>query len=101
MPTNEVRAESRPRLRSCEAVCPDHRAAAGGGAAAVARRLLGAAMTMATTTMPDPMLPRPYLVSEVAKETPDTFTLTLAPGSGSHEDLFHPGQFSMLWVFGV
>jgi NAD(P)H-flavin reductase len=58
-------------------------------------------MTMATTTMPDPMLPRPYLVSEVAKETPDTFTLTLAPGSDSHEDLFHPGQFSMLWVFGV
>jgi NAD(P)H-flavin reductase len=35
----------------------------------------------------------------VAKETPDTFTLTLeAPNGGNR---FQPGQFSMLWVFGV
>lgn len=58
-------------------------------------------MTMATTFVTDPMLPRPYLVREVAKETPDTFTLTLEPENGANGGLFLPGQFSMLWVFGV
>jgi NAD(P)H-flavin reductase len=56
---------------------------------------------MTITTVTDPMLPRPYLVSQVIKETPDTFTLTLTPGNGATGGLFHPGQFSMLWVFGV
>jgi NAD(P)H-flavin reductase len=37
----------------------------------------------------------------VAKETPDTFTLTLQPESGENGHGFQPGQFSMLWVFGV
>ncbi len=51
--------------------------------------------------MTDPMLPQPYLVQEVSKETPDTFTLKLAPGDGGSGRAFQPGQFSMLWVFGV
>jgi len=58
-------------------------------------------MTMATTTTTDPMLPRPYLVRQVAKETPDIFTLTLEPENDPNGDMFLPGQFSMLWVFGV
>jgi len=51
--------------------------------------------------MTDPMLTTPYLVREVLKETPDTFTLKLAPEEGGNGSSFRPGQFSMLWVFGV
>ena len=57
--------------------------------------------TMATAITSDPMLPQPYSVREVAKETPDTFTLRLEPEEAIKGSLFQPGQFSMLWVFGV
>jgi NAD(P)H-flavin reductase len=56
---------------------------------------------MATTTTRDPMLPVPLRVRQVKKETPDTFSLTLAWNNGSNASRFQPGQFSMLWVFGV
>ena len=56
---------------------------------------------MATITTVDPMLPRPFQLREVFKETPDTFTLKLAPEDSIKETVFQPGQFSMLWVFGV
>jgi len=58
---------------------------------------------MATAVTTDPMLPQPYLVQSVSKETPDTFTLKLAPEekSNGNTSSFRPGQFSMLWVFGV
>ena len=56
---------------------------------------------MATATPIDPMLPHPYSVREVDKETPDTFTLTLEPENPENGSRFQPGQFSMLWVFGV
>jgi len=58
-------------------------------------------MTMATAATTDPMLPQPYSVRQVVKETPDTFTLTLEPSNGAGGSRFQPGQFSMLWVFGV
>jgi NAD(P)H-flavin reductase len=58
-------------------------------------------MTMAVAAKIDPMLPQPYSVREVVKETADTFTLTLEPPNGTGADRFQPGQFSMLWVFGV
>jgi NAD(P)H-flavin reductase len=58
-------------------------------------------MTMATATAIDPMLPQPYAVRQVVKETADTFTLTLEPSNGVGASRFQPGQFSMLWVFGV
>jgi NAD(P)H-flavin reductase len=60
-------------------------------------------MTALTTTSvtSDPMLPLPYVVRQVSKETPDTFALTLEPESGANDSVFRPGQFSMLWVFGV
>jgi NAD(P)H-flavin reductase len=50
---------------------------------------------------PEPMMTQPHSVREVVKETPDTFTLTLQPQNGFHASAFQPGQFSMLWVFGV
>jgi len=56
---------------------------------------------MATAVTTDPMVPHPYLVQAVSKETPDTFTLKLAPEDKANGNSFRPGQFSMLWVFGV
>src|SRR5215470_4775867 len=50
---------------------------------------------------PDPMLPRPYRVQRIRQETPDTFTLELEPESGGQELEFAPGQFNMLYAFGV
>jgi len=47
------------------------------------------------------MLPQPYAVQQVLKETADTFTLTLGQSNGVDANGFQPGQFSMLWVFGV
>lgn len=45
------------------------------------------------------MTPRPFTVERFAKETHDTFTLTLATGNGPFA--FTPGQFNMLYLFGV
>ena len=49
----------------------------------------------------DPMRPEPFEVRHVTKETGDTFTLTLAPVAGAPFRPFAPGQFNMLYVFGV
>jgi NAD(P)H-flavin reductase len=63
---------------------------------------------MATTEPPpanvsvsDPIRPEPFVVRHVTKETADTFTLTLAPVGGARSRPFLPGQFNMLYVFGV
>ena len=56
---------------------------------------------MTTAATNDVMLPQPYSVRQVIKETSDTFTLTLESSNGAGGRRFHPGQFSMLWVFGV
>ena len=47
----------------------------------------------------EPMAPRPFLVQSVLEELPDTFTLTLDPPDGSFA--FRPGQFTMLYAFGI
>lgn len=57
-------------------------------------------MTPPVSSLADPMLPRPLFVRHVTKETHDTFTLALEPSNGEM-CAFRPGQFSMLWVFGV
>lgn len=54
-----------------------------------------------TRKINDPMLPHPYVVEQVSKETSDTFSLSLRSEDGADGTLFKPGQFSMLWVFGV
>ena len=56
---------------------------------------------MAAVVANDPMLPEPHRVRQLIKETPDTFTLTLESSGAAGESPFRPGQFSMLWVFGV
>lgn len=49
----------------------------------------------------DPMLPTPYEVLRFVKETSDVFTLSLRPKSKTALPRFEPGQFNMLYVFGV
>jgi len=49
----------------------------------------------------NPMVPRPYAVHKVRQETSDTFTLELAPEDGGPAMTFAPGQFNMIYAFGV
>lgn len=46
------------------------------------------------------MLTSPWMVDHVRKDTIDTFTMELVPEAGENFD-FLPGQFNMLYVFGV
>ena len=48
----------------------------------------------------DVMVPQTYHVRQVHRETHDTFTLDLEPESGN-VPAFAPGQFNMLYLFGV
>jgi len=50
---------------------------------------------------PDPMLPMPYRIQRVKQETDDTFTLEILPEDSGKGFSFAPGQFNMLYVFGV
>ena len=50
---------------------------------------------------PDPMLPHPWTVIEVLRETADVVTLVLAPGTGAQPMHYQPGQFNMLYAFGA
>lgn len=48
----------------------------------------------------DPMIPRPFRIERVKKELSDTFTMEIVPVDGG-AFRFRPGQFNMLYVFGV
>jgi NAD(P)H-flavin reductase len=49
----------------------------------------------------DPMVPRLFTVQRVIRETYDTVTLQLSESNGSGGFGFAPGQFNMIYVFGV
>jgi NAD(P)H-flavin reductase len=49
---------------------------------------------------PDPFVPQLYRVESVRRELSDTITLELKPIAGRRPP-FQPGQFNMLYVFGV
>lgn len=49
----------------------------------------------------DPLYPYLYRVKKIRHDTYDTFTIDLAPATGGNEFTFLPGQFNMLYVFGV
>lgn len=53
------------------------------------------------TKASDPMVPVPYRIQRMRRELSDTFTVDLAPADGSSKKMFLPGQFNMLYVFGV
>lgn len=48
-----------------------------------------------------PMLPRPYRVVRVRRELPDVSTLWIEPADGAAQPPYIPGQFNMLYAFGV
>ncbi|EQD63555.1 oxidoreductase FAD/NAD(P)-binding domain protein [mine drainage metagenome] len=48
-----------------------------------------------------PWVPLPFSVRERKSETPDTVTIVLAPQNRSRALSFLPGQFNMLYLFGV
>jgi NAD(P)H-flavin reductase len=50
---------------------------------------------------PGPMHPVVYRVAAQHADNDDTFTLTLRPPEGHAAEPFRPGQFNMLYVFGV
>ena len=50
---------------------------------------------------PDPMLPAAHRVLRVREDTHDTWTLDLDPGDGERGFAFAPGQFNMLYAFGI
>jgi len=47
------------------------------------------------------MVPRPYSVRKTWRETADTFSLELVPEDGGPGITFAPGQFNMVYAFGV
>jgi NAD(P)H-flavin reductase len=49
----------------------------------------------------DPILAHPYSIRRIRQETYDTFTLELKPRTSIQARAFAPGQFNMLYVFGV
>lgn len=49
----------------------------------------------------NPMVPALFRVGRVKSETEDTFTLELLPAAATSRISFLPGQFNMLYVFGV
>ncbi|RJQ62938.1 MAG: Ni/Fe hydrogenase subunit gamma [Desulfobacteraceae bacterium] len=49
----------------------------------------------------DPMKPASYRIERLERETKDTFTLELKPVNGISLTAFTPGQFNMLYVFGI
>ncbi len=57
--------------------------------------------SVAGTPEADPCRPVPYRVAEVHVDNDDTFTLELAAPPGHEVTPFKPGQFNMLYVFGV
>lgn len=51
--------------------------------------------------MTDPMTPVTFAIEKVRKESYDTFTIELRPHNGAAPIAYAPGQFNMLYVFGV
>ena len=56
---------------------------------------------MTSVAPPGPMVPVFCRVLKTRQETRDTFTIELEPPAPAQAPLFAPGQFNMLYVFGV
>ncbi len=61
---------------------------------------MAAESACAAASLPDPFVPQIYRVGNCHRELPDTVTLDVAPVAGSRPAV-GPGQFNMLYVFGV
>jgi NAD(P)H-flavin reductase len=60
-----------------------------------------AKVTTGSATPANALTPVPFRVLHSRRETRDTFTLTLEPGEQGGSFEFRPGQFNMLYAFGV
>ncbi len=49
----------------------------------------------------DPMIPKSFFIDQIRQDTHDTFSLKLKASNGSGPFSFRPGQFNMLYVFGI
>ncbi|MCC6552995.1 MAG: FAD/NAD(P)-binding protein [Polyangiaceae bacterium] len=58
-------------------------------------------MTTALPFAPSPLAPAPARIATLRDETANTFTITLEGGAPPGGHRFAPGQFNMLYVFGV
>lgn len=54
-----------------------------------------------SVSVDDPMLPSLYRVERLQWDTRDTFSVELLPESGADIPAFKPGQFNMVYVYGV
>ncbi|MGI9534115.1 MAG: FAD/NAD(P)-binding protein [Thermodesulfobacteriota bacterium] len=54
-----------------------------------------------TVNFNNPWLPKPYRIDRIKRETNDVFTLNLSPKDDIPDIPFEPGQFNMLYVYGV
>jgi NAD(P)H-flavin reductase len=54
-----------------------------------------------STVMPQPMVPAPHRVLRIRRETGDVFTIETQPEADESGFQFAPGQFNMVYVFGV
>jgi len=54
-----------------------------------------------STVMPQPMVPSPHRILKVRRETGDVFTIETQSETGESGLSFAPGQFNMVYVFGV
>ena len=57
--------------------------------------------TVEPMNVQDPMVPSPFVIRRVQKETYDVFTIELEPADDPKDFPFAAGQFNMLYVFGV
>lgn len=55
----------------------------------------------ATAEAVNPMNPDPFVIRRVKRETEDTFTVELEPQGAQKDFRFAPGQFNMIYVYGV
>ena len=53
------------------------------------------------TSALDAMCPSMYRIQRIRKETEDTFTIDLTAVGGTNGPAFKPGQFNMLYIYGV
>jgi NAD(P)H-flavin reductase len=54
-----------------------------------------------STVMPQPMVPSPHRILKVRRETGDVFSIETQPQAEESDFPFTPGQFNMIYVFGV
>ena len=102
MPSHEVRREPRSRLRAAEALCPHRRKAPRGNPFAATGCLCAPPLRNSprAAAVFDPMLPHPCRVEGVVRG--DAGHVHVRAGiEDAEQPRFAPGQFSMLYVFGV